>query len=205
MIDIWFEAHAQTYHNAAGLASGHYDVALTEHGREHARSVLRKRYADQHFDVVFTSDTQRAYDTACLICAGRALPILRDARLRECDYGDLEGRPRAEMETARLSAIGAPFPHGESYTQVATRMHSFLGQLAAERDGQQVLIVGHGATLWMLEHWLRARPLAEVVGIFPERPWRFALAPQQWHNGSETSHAHWGDTQVVSQPGTELP
>ena len=37
MIDIWFEAHAQTYHNAAGLASGHYDVALTEQGRRTRR------------------------------------------------------------------------------------------------------------------------------------------------------------------------
>jgi broad specificity phosphatase PhoE len=175
MIDIWFEAHTQTYHNAAGLASGHYDVALTEHGREQAQSVLRSRYADQHFDVVFTSDTQRAYDTACLIFAGRPIPILRDARLRECDYGDFEGRPRVEMEIARLSAIYAPFPHGESYTQVAVRMRSFLVQLAAERDGQQVMLVGHAATLWMLEHWLRARPLAAVVGIFPERPWQFAL------------------------------
>jgi broad specificity phosphatase PhoE len=183
MIDLWFEAHAQTYHNAAGLASGHYDVALTEHGREHAQSVLRARYAGQHFDVVFTSDTQRAYDTACLMFADRPLPILRDARLRECDYGDFEGRPRAEMEMARLSAICAPFPHGESYAQVAVRMRSFLAQLAAERDEQQVMLVGHAATLWMLEHWLLARPLVAVVGVFPERPWRFALAPQQWHTG----------------------
>lgn len=183
MIDIWCEVHTQTYHNAADLASGHYDVALTEHGREHAQSVLRSRYAGQHFEVVFTSDTQRAYDTACLIFAGCPIPILRDARLRECDYGDFEGRPRAEMEVARLSAICAPFPHGESYVQVAVRMQSFLVQLAAERDGQQVLLVGHGATLWMLEHWLRARSLAAVVGVFPERPWRFALVPQQWRNG----------------------
>ena len=112
MIDIWFEAHAQTYHNAAGLASGHYDVALTDQGREDAQTVLRTRYADQHFDVVFTSDTQRAYDTACLIFAGRAIPILRDARLRECDYGAFEGRPRAEMERARLSAICHPLSPG---------------------------------------------------------------------------------------------
>ena len=175
MIDIWFEAHAQTYHNAAGLASGHYDVALTEHGREHAQTVLRARYAGQPFDVVFTSDTQRAYDTACLICADRAVPILQDARLRECDYGDLEGHPRAEVDIVRKAAIDAPFPHGESYVQVAARMRSFLVQLAAERDGQQVLLVGHAATLWTLEHWLQAQPLAAVVGIFPERPWRFTL------------------------------
>ena len=105
MIDLWCEMHAETYHNAAGLASGHYDVALTDHGREHAQSVLRSRYAGQHFDIVFTSDTQRAYDTACIIFAGCPIPILQDARLRECDYGDFEGRPRAEMEMARMSAI----------------------------------------------------------------------------------------------------
>ena len=176
MIDLWCEVHAQTYHNAAVLASGHYDVALTEQGREDAQTVLRTRYAGQHFDVVFTSDTQRAYDTACLIFAGRLISILQDARLRECDYGTLEGCPRVEMEQARLSAISTPFPQGESYTQVAARMRSFLEQLAAERDGQRVMLVGHAATLWTLEHWLQARPLAEVVGIFPERPWRFVLA-----------------------------
>ena len=175
MIDIYFEVHAETYHNTAGLASGHYDVALTEQGREHARTVLRARYAGQHLDIVFTSDTQRVYDTACLLCAGRPVPIVQDARLRECDYGAFEGRPRTEMERARPAAIDVPFPGGESYAQVAVRMRSFLEQLAAERDGQQVLLVGHAATLWMLEHWLRARPLTEVVGIFPERPWRFTL------------------------------
>lgn len=175
MIDIWFEVHAETYHNAAGLASGHYDVALTEQGRAHAQSVLRARYAGQPFDRVFTSDTQRAYDTACLICTDRPIPILQDARLRECDYGTFEGRPRAEMEVARASAIFTPFPQGESYVQVAERMRRFLVQLAAEHDGQQVLLVGHAATLWTLEHWLQARPLEAVVGVFPERPWRFTL------------------------------
>jgi broad specificity phosphatase PhoE len=181
MIDIWFEAHAQTYHNAAGIASGHYDVALTDHGRDHAQSILRSRYAGQRFDVVYTSDTQRAYDTACLIFAGRPIPILRDARLRECDYGDFEGRPRAEMEIARPSAIRKPFPQGESYEQVAVRMRSFLEDLAVLRDNQQVMLIGHAATLWMIEHWLQDRPLEIVVGVFPERPWRFAFEPQRWH------------------------
>jgi hypothetical protein len=30
MIEIWFEAHAQTSHHAAGIASGHYDVAFIQ-------------------------------------------------------------------------------------------------------------------------------------------------------------------------------
>ena len=43
-----------------------------------------------------------------------------------------------------------PFPHGESYEQVAVRRRIFLEELAAERDGQQVLLIRHHATLWML-------------------------------------------------------
>ena len=116
-IDLWFDVHAQTYHNAADLASGHYDVALTAPGRTQAQSVLRARYADQLFDVVFTSETQRVYNIACLIFACRPLPILQDPRLRECDYGDFEGRPRAEMERARLAALHTHFPNGEGYAQ----------------------------------------------------------------------------------------
>ena len=138
--------------------------------------------------MVYTSDTQRAYDTACLMFAGRPIPILQDARLRECDYGDFEGRPRPEIKAARPAAIHEPFPHGESYAQVAVRMRSFLAQLAAERDGQQLMLVGHAATLWMLEHWLRHRSLEEVVRDLPERPWRFTLVPQEWYNGSENSY-----------------
>lgn len=177
MIEIWVEGHAQTYHNAAGVASGHFDVELTEHGRAYAGSVLRARYADVAFDRVFTSDTRRAYDTARLIFAERSIPIVQDPRLRECDYGIFEGRPRGEMEAARVSAIETPFPQGESYQQVAERMRIFLQQLVVEHPNEQVMLVGHAATLWTLEHLLGGRPLGDVVlaGRWPERPWRFTL------------------------------
>ena len=175
MIDICFEVHAQTYHNAAGLASGHYDVALTDHGREHAQSVLRTRYTGQHFDIVFTSDTQRAYDTACLIFAGRRSPFCRTHGCVNVTTGTLKDVHVQRWKRHVYAAIYTPFPHGESYVQVAVRMRRFLAQLATEREGQQVLLVGHAATLWMLEHWLRPRPLAAVVGIFPAQPWRFTL------------------------------
>ena len=63
-------------------------------------------------------------------------------------------------------------------------MQRFLTQLADQRDGQHVMLVGHGATLWMLRHWLQAQPLKAVVGVLPERPWRFALDPHSWHRGT---------------------
>ena len=67
MVDIWLEMHAQTHHNAEGLASGHYDVALTPYGRTQAQTILRQRYAGQRYDAAYASDTQRAYETASLM------------------------------------------------------------------------------------------------------------------------------------------
>jgi broad specificity phosphatase PhoE len=175
MIDLWLEMHAQTHHNERGVASGHIDVALTPYGREQAQTILRARYARQRFDAAYTSNTQRAYDTACLMFADRPLPVFQDARLRECNYGIYEGRPREEMEAARSLAIQSPYPNGESYLQVVERMRSFLADVAARHDGQCLMLIGHAATLFTLEHLLHGRPLEETVGHWPERPWRYAL------------------------------
>jgi broad specificity phosphatase PhoE len=38
--------------------------------------------------VVFTSDLGRAVETADIAFGGTGIPVRRDARLRECDYGD---------------------------------------------------------------------------------------------------------------------
>lgn len=175
MIDLWLEMHAQTHHNAQGVASGHIDVPLTPYGREQAQTILRARYAQQHFDAAYCSNTQRAYDTACLMFADRPLPVFQDARLRECNYGLYEGGPRAAMEAARFAAIHVPYPNGESYAQVAQRMQGFLADIAARHDGQSIMLIGHAATLFTLEHLLRNRPLEETVGHWPERPWRYTL------------------------------
>jgi alpha-ribazole phosphatase/probable phosphoglycerate mutase len=183
MIDLWLEMHAQTHDNARGVASGHLDVALTEDGRLHARTVLRSRYAQQRFDAAYTSDTQRAHDTALLLFEDRPLPIFQDARLRECDYGIYEGRPRSEMEAARSAAIDRPYPEGESYRQVAERMRSFLVHLAGRHQGQCLMLIGHAATLFTLRHLLEGLPLAAALGEWPERPWRFALPPAWMKQG----------------------
>ena len=182
MIDIWLEMHAQTLHNAQGVASGHRDIALSAQGRSQAQTVLRSRYAHQRFDAAYTSNTQRAYDTAHLMFADHPIPIVivQDARLRECDYGVYDGRPRHEMEAARAAAIHTPFPGGESFNQVAERMRGFLRDLAGERDGQTLMLIGHAATLFTLRHLLEGRPLEETVGAWTQRPWRFTLQTHEW-------------------------
>ena len=124
MIAIYFEGHAITSDNEARVASGHNNVDLSERGRSPAAGEKRRRYESIEIDTVFTSDLRRAYETAKLMFEGEDVPIIQDARLRECDYGDLTQRPRAEMEAVRAQSISNPFPNGESLERVMERMKS---------------------------------------------------------------------------------
>ncbi|HTE57308.1 MAG TPA: histidine phosphatase family protein [Verrucomicrobiae bacterium] len=161
MIDIIFESHATTLDNEKKIASGHFDVALSNIGIEKAKQ-LGERRAGEHFDAIFCSDLQRSYKTAEL-AFGDKFPIFQDRRLRECDYGDYEHRPSSEIEAERPKRVTRPFPHGESYEQCAEYMKTFLEEVLAKYDGKRVMVVGSRATQYGLERWVDGKTLEEIV------------------------------------------
>jgi broad specificity phosphatase PhoE len=168
MIMLHFESHSTSADNEAGLASGQFDSPLSPRGQRQARQVGR-RYRNVPLNAVFCSDLQRSWRTAEIAFARRKLTVIRDARLRECDYGEWTRRPAADLKAERRNRVTLSFPGGESYQQAAARMHSFLADLRAMHDGQCVLIVGHRATQYGLEHWIKGVPLRDVVGA----PWHW--------------------------------
>ena len=165
MVTIIFESHSTTVDNAKHISSGHADVELSELGQRQARE-LGERYADDKFDAIFCSDLRRSYHTAELAFANR-WPIVRDARLRECDYGELTQHPSSEVDPAKAQHITEPFPGGESYTDCAKRMKAFLEELRAKYDGKRVMIIGHRATHYALDHLI----LNEDLGHAVTKPW----------------------------------
>ena len=163
MITIYYRGHAQTLDMVRGVASGHFDTELSDYGRHRAATDLRSAYESVAFDAVYTSDTRRAYDTARLMLDGRGVDITQDARLRECDYGDMTGGPRAEVEALRSSHLREPFPNGESYDQVMHRMGQFIDHIARTEQGKTLLIVGHFATYLGLEHIVNGVPVETAL------------------------------------------
>lgn len=163
MITIYYRGHAQTLDIVSGVASGHRDVALSDYGRQQAATDYRLTYEHVEFDAAYTSDTQRAYDTARLMLNGKPLEIIRDARLRECDYGDMTGGPRAEVEALRPKHVHMPFPNGESYEQVMHRMRLFVDHIASTEQGKTLLVVGHFATYLGLEHLVNGVPVETAL------------------------------------------
>lgn len=161
MVTIIFEAHATSLDNEAHLASGHNDVALSSLGVSQAKE-LGERYKDKKFDAIFCSDLQRSYETA-EIAFGNKYPIIKDKRLRECDYGDFTQHPSSEVEPLKVKHISTPFPNGESYEQTSKRMKSFLDDLKKNYDSKKVMIIGHRATQYGLEHWIKGLSLEEII------------------------------------------
>ena len=175
MVTIIFESHSTTLDNQNHISSGHYDVALSSLGEQQAKD-LGDRRGNEVFDAIFCSDLQRSYKTA-EIAFGSKFPIVRDVRLRECDYGEWTRYPSEKVEAARGSRVTEPFPGGESYRDTAVRMKSFLADLLMQHDGKRVMVIGHRATQYGLEHWVNKVPLEKAV----TDPW-------QWQPGWEYTH-----------------
>ena len=152
-VKITYFVHGTTTDNELNLSSGWSDVELSELGIQQSR-VLADQTSDKKFDVVFTSDLKRAISSARLTW-GDKYEIIQDARLRECNYGDMNGKPSAEVEPMQEKAIYTPMPNGESYEMVKDRMSDFVDYLKENYDGKHVAIVAHKAPQLALDVLLK--------------------------------------------------
>ena len=172
-MEIVFETHSISTDNEAGVATGWLGGELSEAGREQARLLGERRRCDA-IDTVLVSDLARAVETAQIAFVGSGLAVRRDRRLHECDYGEWNGAPVARLEGRRAAHVDEPFPGGQSYRDVCRQMEPLLAELREGRHGRRVLLIGHSATRWALDHLIDGRPLEELVD-----------APFAWREGWE--------------------
>jgi broad specificity phosphatase PhoE len=170
-VEIIYETHSITTDNENGIATGWLPGQLSERGRTLAHELGVRRRHD-NIVAVFVSDLARAVETAEIAFAGSAIPIYQDPRLPECNYGEFNGLPVAQLAAERSRHIEEPFPGGQSYRQVVAEMRDFLRDLAAHWDGHRVLLIAHSANRWALEHLLNGIPLEDLVD-----------APFNWQEG----------------------
>jgi broad specificity phosphatase PhoE len=170
---ILFETHSISEDNERGIASGWKHGCLSARGRMLARE-LGARRRDDGIDTVFASDLKRAVETAHIAFEGHAAPILLDWRLRECDYGEMNGKPAEEVHGERRRFLDDPYPGGESWREAVHRVRRFLDDLPMRWEDKRVLVIGHAATRFAFEHFLNAIPLEELM-----------VAEFQWREGWE--------------------
>jgi broad specificity phosphatase PhoE len=170
---IIYETHATSTDNEAGIATGWLPGSLSAHGRTEARELGERRRHDG-LAAIFCADLGRAVETAGIAFGELGIPMFQDARLRECNYGDLNGAPVAQLAPLRARHIRHPFPNGQSYEEVVENMRALLHELARDWDGQRVLLIACSANRWALEHLSSGVALADLVD-----------APVTWQAGWE--------------------
>lgn len=176
-IEITYFVHGTTTDNEQEVSSGWKDVGLSELGIQQSKELTAKT-EDKQFDVVFTSDLKRAVDSAQLAWEG-TYKIISDERLRECNYGDLNGHPSKEVEPLQEKEMHfKPFPNGESYEDVKKRIADFLDFLKMNYDGKHVALVGHKAPQIALDVLLKGMTWDEALA----HDWR---KTKSWQPGWE--------------------
>ncbi len=161
-INIIYFVHGTTTDNEKEISSGWSDVELSELGIKQSIA-LKEQTKDKKFDVVFCSDLQRAHNSAKLAWDG-TYTIIPDARLRECNYGKLNGASSAIVEPMQeQECITNKFPEGESYEDVKARIADFLDFLKKNYDGKNVAIVAHKAPQLSLDVLIKGKTWKQAI------------------------------------------
>ena len=145
---IKYFVHGTTTDNAAKLCSGWKEAMLNELGKEQAENLgkVSKERGD-HFDIMFTSDLKRAIESSNI--AFGEVEKITDKRLRECNYGDLDGEHKSLV--IYEEHVDEAFPNGESLKDVEKRVRELCDYLKENYDGKTVGIVAHRAPQLALE------------------------------------------------------
>lgn len=175
-VELVYETHSITEDNERGHATGWLPGRLSPRGRTLA-AALGDRRRDDGFAAVVVSDLRRAAETAEIAFAGTDVPVLHDWRLRETDFGDLNGRPTAEI---RAVGVHDRFPGGESRAEAVDRVDGALDDIARRWAGRRVLVIAHMSTHWALERRAHGLPLDDVVGaaFTWQEGWTYAVSPR---------------------------
>ena len=144
--------HGQTEWNAGGRYQGQSNVALSDAGRKQAR-FLAERFPVRQLDAIYTSDLDRAKETAECVGKRLGLTVCPEKAFRELSFGDWEGLTYQEIssrwpeEAEKL--FTAPdelvIPHGETFRDLQKRALDKIYSLYEKHIDQTVAVFAHGA------------------------------------------------------------
>ncbi len=172
-MNIYFTRHGETPWNKRHKLQGQVNIPLSEAGKEQAR-ITAEGMKDIPFDIVFASPLTRARQTAEIIKGDRDIPIIFDDRLKEINFGVLEGRKIDTIMNSPKCIRAARFvkdperyrapKYGESMYDVRARFESFYKEvllpLEAEGKYENILVAAHGCLIRNAITYLNDRPVA---------------------------------------------
>jgi broad specificity phosphatase PhoE len=164
--------HGETDYNRECRYQGRSDLGLNWAGQWQAER-LRQRLSREPIDVVYTSNSKRAAETADIIARGRGLRIVPCENLAELDFGRFEGLAYAEIVESYPDWQPSDYDFttygGESLEQLGQRVRAFREDLRSDNPADaDILVIAHSGSLRIL--------LCVLLGVDIENWQRFRLA-----------------------------
>ena len=207
--------HGETDWNAASRVQGHTNIALNARGLQQAARVAAALAAGGDApQCIYSSDLQRAMQTAQAIAHATDAPLHAAPALRERCFGSFEGQsfqelnaryPEEAEQWRRRVPEWEPPGGGESLLAFRARILQAVDALAAAHLGQHIAIVSHGGALDVL---YRA---ATGLGLRDARTWQLgnaAINRLLWTPESGLTLVGWADDahlQDALPDGTLVP
>jgi probable phosphoglycerate mutase len=154
MTDLVLVRHAETIWHAENRYAGVSDVALTATGHEQAK-LLSKWAATAGLAAIWTSPLSRCRLTTAPSAAATGLSPKVDDRLRELDFGSLDGKTKSEAQAAFPEIMDAylrdpvanHFHDGEPPLDAAARAIACLSDIATAHPEARVMVVAHSTLI----------------------------------------------------------
>lgn len=203
--------HGETAWNAERRLQGHIDIPLNPRGLSQAEATARSlARAGERFAALYSSDLQRARQTADAVARTHGLAATHDTRLRERHYGVLQGltfeeaerqQPQAWQHFKKRDPQVALDGGGESLHGLAARVQAALEEIAARHAGETVVVVTHGGVLDIAHRLATGKPLEAV------RDFAIPNAALNWveHTSGCWRLLAWADESHLASALDELP
>lgn len=153
---VYIIRHGETQFNRLGILQGNINSQLLDESKEKAKKII-KWAEDMSFDFVFSSDLDRAFETATIISNGK-YNICKNKYIGEMTFGDWQGKTKEEIflnEEYKKEYNNYFFKPqnykningGESFSDLINRVNEFLRYLRKlyAEGAKNILVVTHGA------------------------------------------------------------
>ena len=199
-MQIYLLRHGETRWNRESRCQGSSDIELNAAGQRQAGEVAA-RLSHRRIDAVYSSDLQRARQTAEIVGGPHHVTVRIEPDLRELDHGQMEGLTFVQVrerfpeliELWRSQPVAVVLPGGERLIDVDQRVWLALNRIVEQHDeGDTIVVVSHSFPILSV--------LCRISGTSLNRYRMFHLEPCDFSHVRFTQSKGWEIREVVTDP-----
>lgn len=154
---VYIVRHGTTDWNQSGRIQGHLDPPLNATGQAQAHLVSR-HLAAVEATALYSSDLQRAYETAQIIGQTTGLRVVQTTGLREINFGVWQGLTSQQIRERDPEVYAArradPYhvapPGGETWYRFYDRAMQTVQEILAATEAERLIVVTHSGVCTVL-------------------------------------------------------